>query len=475
MTTTADSGLGRLHPVIVHHLVNTLGWTSLRPLQDQAIAPVLDGNDALLRAPTAGGRQSRRLPGATAMEHQRWDGLSVLYVCPRKALLNVCSLGWKATSRGSAAGLRSGTATRERHQEGDPHPRADVLLTTPESLESMLVSPTVDHRRLFAGLRVVIVDEVHAFGGDDRGWHLLAVLERLTRIVDRPIQRIGLSATVGNPSQLLHWLQGSAAQTQPGVVVAPEAEGGGAAVARERSEEKIVAPSLDADVQLDYVGSAENAAKVIAALYRGEKRLVFCDSKRLVEQLGALLRERGVTTYLVHASLSLDERRRAERAFAEGRDCVIVSTSALELGLDVGDLDRVIQVNAPPSVAAFLQRIGRSGRRPGTRRSCLLLALRETDLLVAAGLLLAWSKGFVEPIAAPAEPRHIVAQQLLALCLQEGQVGENTWQEWLPLPSLTVSAQPIAAYLVAQGFLTGITGCCSSGQKPSSGSGDGTS
>ena len=120
----------------------------------------------------------------------------------------------------------------------------------------------------------------------------------------------------------------------------------------ERSEEKIVVPSLDADVQLDYVGSAENAAKVIAALYRGEKRLVFCDSKRLVEQLGALLRERGITTYLVHASLSLDERRRAERAFAEGRDCVIVSTSALELGLDVGDLDRVIQVNAPPSTAS---------------------------------------------------------------------------------------------------------------------------
>ena len=126
-----------------------------------------------------------------------------------------------------------------------------------------------------------------------------------------------------------------------------------------------VLPAADADIQLDYVGSVANAAKVIAALYRGEKRLVFCDSKRLVEQLGAQLRELGVTTHLVHASLSLDERRRAEQAFAEGRDCVIVSTSALELGLDVGDLDRVIQVNAPLTVAAFLQRLGRSGRRTG--------------------------------------------------------------------------------------------------------------
>jgi ATP-dependent Lhr-like helicase len=234
---------------------------------------------------------------------------------------------------------------------------------------------------------------------------------------------------------------------------APSEGGADEGAADDRSGEKLVALNSDADVQLDYVGSAENAAKVIATLYRGEKRLVFCDSKRLVEQLGALLREHGVTTYLVHASLSLDERRRSERAFAEGRDCVIVSTSALELGLDVGDLDRVIQVNAPPTVAAFLQRMGRSGRRPGTRRNCLFLALREDDLLVAAGLLPAWSRGFVEPIAAPAEPRHIVAQQLLALCLQEGRVGENTWQEWFTLPQLAVSAQPIAAHLLAQGYL----------------------
>jgi ATP-dependent helicase Lhr and Lhr-like helicase len=165
------------------------------------------------------------------------------------------------------------------------------------------------------------------------------------------------------------------------------------------------------------------------------------------------LRERGVTTHLIHASLSLEERRRAELAFAEGRNCVIVSTSALELGVDVGDLDRVIQVNAPLTVAAFLQRLGRTGRRPGTRRNCLFLALREDAVAHAAGLLLAWSRGFVEPVTAPASPRHITAQQLLALCLQEGRVGERTWPEWLPLPALTESAPAIAAHLVAQGYL----------------------
>jgi ATP-dependent Lhr-like helicase len=455
MTTAADSGLARLHPVIVHHLVNSLGWTSLRPLQEEAVTPVLDGKDALLLASTAGGKtEAAVFPVLTAMEEQRWDGLSVLYVCPLKALLNnlLPRLEGYASWLGRRVALWHGDTTASARRSILATP-PDMLLTTPESLESMLVSPNVDHRRLFAGLRAIVVDEVHAFGGDDRGWHLLAVLERLARLAGRPIQRIGLSATVGNPRELLHWLQGSAGGTRPGMVVAPTAAAEGAGVTTDRSGGKALSAGLDADIQLDHVGSAENAAKVIATLHAGEKRLVFCDSKRLVEQIGMLLRERGVTTYLSHASLSLDERRRAEQAFAEGRDCVIVSTSALELGLDVGDLDRVIQVNSPATVAGFLQRLGRSGRRPGAQRNCLFLALRENDLLLAAGLLLAWSKGYVEPIAAPAEPRHIVAQQLLALCLQEGRIGENTWQEWSSLPELAVSAQPIASHLVSQGFL----------------------
>ena len=456
---TSEPGLDRLHPVIVHHLVNSLGWKTLRPLQDEAVGPVLDGHDALLLAPTAGGKtEAAMFPLLTAMDRQRWQGLSVIYVCPLKALLNnlLPRLESYTAWLGRRVELWHGDTTPSRRRAILTAP-PDVLLTTPESLESMLVSTHVDHRRLFADLRAIVVDEVHAFGGDDRGWHLLAVLERLTRIRGQAIQRIGLSATVGNPAELLRWLQGSAAGTTSGVVVAPETASLPDPGGRVRSEKSGTAttalPAAGADIELDYVGSTANAAKVIGALYRGEKRLVFCDSKQLVEELGAQLRELGVTTYLIHASLSLDERHRAEHAFAEGRDCVIVSTSALELGLDVGDLDRVIQVNAPPAVAAFLQRLGRSGRRPGTRRNCLFLALREDHLLLTAGLLLAWSSGFVEQVIAPPEPRHITAQQLLALCLQEGRVGMRTWQEWLPLPELTVDAEPIASYLVEQGYL----------------------
>ncbi|MGH3409868.1 MAG: helicase-related protein, partial [Streptosporangiaceae bacterium] len=201
-------------------------------------------------------------------------------------------------------------------------------------------------------------------------------------------------------------------------------------------------------------GSVSNAAKVIASLHRGEKRLVFCDSRRLVEEIGAALRERGVTTFLSHASLPAGERHRAERAFAEARDCVIVATSTLELGVDVGDLDRVIQVNAPPTVAAFLQRIGRTGRRAGSSRNCLCLALDQGSLLWTAGLLRLWGQGFVEPVLAPPEPRHIVAQQLLALCLQEHRIGSRLWAAaWNGLAPFDATAAPILAHLVEQGFI----------------------
>jgi ATP-dependent Lhr-like helicase len=440
--------IDRLSPVLVHHIVNSLGWRSLRPLQQEAIKPLLDGADGLLLAPTAGGKtEAACFPLLSAMEQQNWTGLSVLYVCPLKALLNnlLPRLETYAGWLGRRAAVWHGDVTQRARQRilRDP---PDVLLTTPESLEAMLVSVNVDQRLLFAGARAIVIDEVHTFAGDDRGWHLLAVLERLIRLAGHPIQRVGLSATVGNPEELLAWLQGSGRGRRPAKVVTsgvrPSAAGPSPATP----------PS--GDIELDYVGSVRNAAKVIAGLHRGEKRLVFCDSRQLVEELGTALRTRGVTTFLSHASLSVDERRRAEEAFAEARDCVIVSTSTLELGIDVGDLDRVIQINAPTTVSAFLQRLGRTGRRPGHTRNCLFLTLDRDSLVSAAALLLLWGRGYVEPIAAPPDPRHIVAQQVLALCLQEHKIGSRLWvNEWNQLPPFDHSAEPIVRHLVEHGFV----------------------
>jgi len=238
------------------------------------------------------------------------------------------------------------------------------------------------------------------------------VLERVCRLAGREVQRLGLSATVGNPDELCGWLAGRC----PGrrrVMLPPEAE------------------AEDADVTLDFVGTLGNAAEVIARLHRGEKRLVFLDSRARAEELGSQLRELDVTTFVTHSSLSPEQRQQAEEAFASREDCVIVATSVLELGVDVGDLDRVVQIDAPPTVSSFLQRMGRTGRRADAHRNCLFLATSEDALLQSAGLIDLWADGFVEPIMPPPLPLHVFAQQLMALALQEGGIGRDTWRDWV--------------------------------------------
>jgi ATP-dependent Lhr-like helicase len=260
-------------------------------------------------------------------------------------------------------------------------------------------------------------------------------------LAGRPIQRIGLSATVGNPQEIGRWLQDGEAQGDVG-----ERE------LRVVSEE-AAATAPEPEVLLDYVGSVANAAKVVASLHRGEKRLVFCESRRVSEQLAFELRDLGVETFVSHSSLSAEERRRSEWAFAEGQNTVIVATSTLELGIDIGDLDRVIQIDAPRTVASFLQRLGRTGRRPGTARNALFLATSPDAFLEAAGLLLLWRRGFVEPITPPPHPRHLTAQQLLALALQEGSYGASTWREWWGTLALMDDGDEVLAYLRDKGFL----------------------
>ncbi|MGB3520646.1 MAG: DEAD/DEAH box helicase [Mycobacterium sp.] len=426
-----------LHPGVQYHLANTLRWSGLRPTQAEAVAPILAGRDTLVLAPTAGGKtEAAAFPLLSRMAEEDWQGVSVLYVCPLRALLNNLQprLHGYAQWLGRSAAIWHGDVSQPQRQRILVE-RPDILLTTPESLESMLVSTKVDPRVLFDGLRAVVVDEIHAFAGDDRGWHLLAVLERLSRIAAREVQRIGLSATVGNPGELLTWLQGGFRERDH-VVVAPT----------------VAAPAAP-DITVDYVGSIYNAATVIAALHRGEKRLVFVDSRRQAEELGAGLRERGIETYLSHSSLSAAERRRSEAAFAEARDTVIVATSTLELGIDVGDLDRVIQIGSTRTVASFLQRLGRTGRRAGSSRNCLFLCVDDEQVLVAAGMLHRWASGWVEPIVPPPHPRHIAAQQLMALCLQQHRVGAGEWSHWWgDLPVFDETAPQIVEYLIGQGY-----------------------
>jgi ATP-dependent Lhr-like helicase len=436
------SSFSRLHSAVQHHVVNSLGWRELRPLQESSIAPILDGRHVLLLAPTAGGKtEAAFFPALSRMLAENWGGLSILYLCPLKALLNNLHIRLERYCQwaGRRCELWHGDVSqgaRRKILKNLP----DCLLTTPESLEVMLVSAITDHRFLFSGLRLVVIDEIHSFAGDDRGWHLLSVLERLRTIAGRELQRIGLSATVGNPQGLVDWLAGHCEGSREVVQVPPN---GG----------------VQPDVQVDYVGSLDNAATVISRMHQGEKRLAFCDSRSRVEKLASQLRATGVETYVSHSSLSLDERRRAEAAFAQSSNCVIVATSTLELGIDVGDLDRVIQIDSPTTVSSFLQRLGRTGRRSSNSRNCLFLATHPEALLRAVAIVKLWQEGFVEPVQPPPTPYHVFAQQILALSLQERGLGRNAWRSWLlRLPPFAQAApgllDAIIDHMVGEAYLS---------------------
>lgn len=436
--TEADA---HLHPLLRHHLVNTLGWRSLRPLQHQAIPRVLRGDHVLILAPTAGGKTEAAIfPLISRMLAEGWTGTSILYLCPLKALLNNLEprlVEYFGMVGGQAALWHGDVAAgaRDRVRRGLPA----CILTTPESVESMLVSTRRENRTILQGLRAVVVDEIHAFAGDDRGTHLLCLLERLAGMVTHRMQRVGLSATVGNPEALLSWLTCGREPDRQSIVSVPPA-------------------LVETEVTLDYVGHLDNAALVVSRLFADRKRLVFCDSRRRVEELTHLLRSRQVEAYACHSSLSVENRRKAEQAFSAGRECVIVATSTLELGVDVGDLDHVIQIDAPGSVASFLQRLGRTGRRAGSVRNCLFLGTSPASLLQAAAIVQLWERGFVEPVVPPRTPYHLAAHQALTLCLQHGRLSAARFLgEIQAVPGIrdlpTEDLQALLQHLVEREFL----------------------
>jgi ATP-dependent Lhr-like helicase len=434
------SAFDRLSPALQYQITQTLGISELRLVQELTIPHVLDGKNCVVLAPTAGGKtEAAFFPVLSRVDVEDLRPVSVIYTSPIRALLN------NQEERMSRYAATIGRRVFKWHGDVGPthrrrfldHP-ADILMTTPESLEAMLMSPRVPARRLFEGLEVVIVDEVHAFADDDRGAHLSALLERLSRYCGRDVQRIGLSATVGNPDEILEWLRGRS--RREGVVISPPR------------------PPVSPLLSLDYVSSVANAAIVAEQIHRGKKRLIFVDSRRGVEEFGNELTGRGVSTFLAHGSLSVTARRDAERAFAEGTDCAIVATSALELGIDVGDLDHVLQIDCPGTVASFLQRMGRTGRRTGAVPNCTFLATKESAVLQAAALLRLHRSGFVESVHPSRRASHMLAHQVMALTVQEQGVPVSDWWGWLegatPFLGLTAAErQSVVEHMLAEGVL----------------------
>ncbi len=401
-------------------IVARLGWTSLRPVQELSGEAILDGKNVIVLAPTAGGKTEASIfPILASLVERPAEGVGAIYVAPIKALLN--------NQEGRLGGYTEMVGLRRFVWHGDvPDPDkrrfvkdpSELLMTTPESLEVMLISPRVPVAKLFADLRFIVIDEVHALAGTDRGAHLMSVLERVIRSTKNDVQRIGLSATVGNPDAILEWVRGSS--TRARAVIDPPK------------------PPARRQIGLLHHPSMSELSAEAAAQAAGKKSLFFCQSRALTETVAQQMRGRGTTVFVHHSSVSVEERREAEASFQSGTDVCITCTSTLELGIDVGDLDAVYQANAPSSVSSFLQRLGRTGRRANAVANTTFFCDNRDAVLQAIALVELARAHWVESVPVQTRCWPVLVHQLFAMALQFGGISaERAWEQLARVPDFS--------------------------------------
>lgn len=423
-----------------HAIAHELGWTSLRPVQEQAGEAILAGKNAVVLAPTAGGKTEASLfPVLAGLLQEPPDGVGALYVAPIKALLNnqEVRLGHYTEMVGLRRFVWHGDALASQKEAFCREP-AELLMTTPESLEVMLMSSRVPAQRLFRGLRYVVIDEVHAFAGTDRGAHLMSVLERLAVISAGDVQRIGLSATVGNPEQIARWLRGSSERES--VVVDPP----------KPKAQRLIKIYLREDTS-DFAREAVREG-------RGKKSLFFCQSRSLTEAIADHMRGDSIEVFVHHGSVSKEERYAAEERFARGTNACIVATSTLELGIDVGGLDLTFQANAPSTVSSFLQRMGRTGRREGTVANMTFLCEDAVSVVQNTALVLLAAQGWVESVRDETRAWPVLVHQLLAMTQEHGGISvERCWKVLSRVPDFRGIAEEeylaLVEHMKREGFL----------------------
>lgn len=414
------SVFARFAPRLQEAIVSRLGWSSLRLVQEQAGEALLAGENAVILAPTAGGKtEASMFPTISRMVEDEPNGVGAIYIAPIKALLN---------NQADRLGLYTEMVGLRRfvwHGDTTDHPRrqflkepTELLMTTPESLEVMFVSARVDEHKLFSDLRTVVIDEVHALAGSDRGAHLMSVVERLASLSRHDVQRVGLSATVGNPEAILTWLCGTS--KRPGRIVDP--------------------PKPPARRQLLVTHREELSALAAGAsrLARGQKSLFFCQSRATSEAVAEHMRRAGTKVFVHHSAVSREERLLAEERFHHGSDACIVCTSTLELGIDVGDLDRVLQHEAPDTVSSFLQRMGRTGRRDGQASNTTFFCETTEGVLQAVALIELAKTGWVESVAVDRRCWPVLIHQLLAMALaSDGVSADDAWRHLARVPDFS--------------------------------------
>ena len=396
-------------------------------IQRLAIPPILEGKNALLIAPTGTGKTlAAVLPVldlfVAARSRNETHGISILYVTPLRALNRdiLRRLSEMGADLGIKVQVRHGdtpTATRALQARAPP----DMLITTPETLQAIL--PGKRMRQHLRNVRWVVVDEVHELATDKRGVQLALGLERLRNLTDQDFQRIGLSATVGDEERIAKFLVGS----DRNAVIVKSKEGRGFEVQvdyvsptsadREQSEKFSVPPSS--------IGRARRIAQLI-----DEKNsvLVFTNTREHAEAVGSQLRalDSHAPVRVHHGSLSREIREEVERDFHSGKVKAVVCTSSLELGIDVGSVDFIIQYMSPRQATRLIQRIGRSEHRLRGVAKGLIVGASADDILESAVIARNAKNEKLEPTVIHENALDVLAHQIagLVLDLRRFTVGE---------------------------------------------------
>ncbi|QSJ14933.1 DEAD/DEAH box helicase [Nostoc sp. UHCC 0702] len=350
----------RLAPFIQEYIYNH-NWTELRPIQIAASEVIFDTDAHLLiaAATAAGKTEAAFLPVLTQLYENPVNTIGALYIGPIKALINdqFERLNDLLKSADIPVWHWHGDVAQSRKNKLLKNPQG-ILQITPESLESLLINKNSDLMRLFGDLRFVIIDEIHAFMGSERGCQIICQLQRLGKLTQTQPRRIGLSATLGDYLMAEDWL-------------------------RSGTEKPVITPRIDAGkrqiklaVEHFYINTNQVGSEVTAYeeyvfnLSKSRKCLIFANNRTQTESVIASLREIAAEQaqpdiyHVHHGSISASLRQAAENAMREPNNpAVTAATLTLELGIDIGHLERVIQLESPLSVASFLQRLGRSGRR----------------------------------------------------------------------------------------------------------------
>ena len=404
------------------------------PAQELAWPAIATGAHVLVQAPTGSGKTlAAFLHGIDRLNDTPGEGLRLLYVSPLKAL----NYDIQRNLRGPLAGLRSeltvgvrtgDTAQRDRQRMLRNPP--DVLITTPESLYLLLTS---QGREMLRSVETVILDEVHAVAGTKRGAHLAVSLERLERVASQPFQRIGLSATQRPLAEIGRWVVGSGGEIT--LVDAGQRKELDLEVVIPVEDLRELGTGLDLaqpvvqdGVEMDS-GYEANSRSIWPSIYPAlldlvrahRSTIVFVNNRRLAERLALRINELAEeeVARAHHGSLAREQRVLIEEDLKAGRIPCLVATSSLELGIDMGAVDLVVQVESPKSVARGLQRVGRAGHALGAVSKGRIFPKFRADLLECAVVAKAMREGAIEETAIPRNPLDVLAQQVVAICADD--------------------------------------------------------